>query len=109
MAHVSLNAGVEALRKAAEPYAGVFRHGSLAIELYQPDTVDTQTPHDRDEVYVVISGSGTFMCDNARSAFGSGDLLFVPANTIYRFENFSDDFQTWVIFYGPVGGESAET
>jgi hypothetical protein len=23
----------------------------------------------------------------------------------HRFENFTDDFGTWVIFYGPEGGE----
>lgn len=34
-----------------------------------------------------------------------GDVLFAPAGIEHRFENFSDDFVTWVIFYGPVGGE----
>jgi len=34
-----------------------------------------------------------------------GDVIFAPAGIEHRFENFSDDFVTWVIFYGPVGGE----
>jgi hypothetical protein len=38
-------------------------------------------------------------------AFGSGDMLFVPARMEHRFEDFSDDFATWVMFYGPAGGE----
>ena len=32
-------------------------------------------------------------------------LIFVPAGIEHRFENFTDDFSTWVIFYGPAGGE----
>jgi hypothetical protein len=27
-------------------------------------------------------------------------VLFVPAGMIHHFEKFSDDFATWVIFYG---------
>jgi hypothetical protein len=34
-----------------------------------------------------------------------GELLFVPAGVVHRFEDFSDDFATWVMFYGPEGGE----
>lgn len=37
--------------------------------------------------------------------FQAGDFLFVPAGIEHRFINFTDDFSTWVIFYGPVGGE----
>jgi len=37
--------------------------------------------------------------------FGPGDALFVPAHTSHRFEDFSPDFATWVVFYGPDGGE----
>jgi hypothetical protein len=29
-----------------------------------------------------------------------------PAGAVHRFENFSNDFVTWVVFYGPQGGES---
>jgi mannose-6-phosphate isomerase-like protein (cupin superfamily) len=34
-----------------------------------------------------------------------GDALFVPATMKHHFENFSEDFATWVIFYGKEGGE----
>jgi mannose-6-phosphate isomerase-like protein (cupin superfamily) len=43
--------------------------------------------------------------ETARNAFRTGDLLFVPAGVIHRFEEFTDDFCTWVMFYGPEGGE----
>jgi hypothetical protein len=32
-------------------------------------------------------------------------MLFVPAGIEHRFYDFSDDFCTWVMFYGPEGGE----
>ncbi len=40
-----------------------------------------------------------------RQPFGPGDILHVPAGVEHRFEEFTDDFATWVVFYGPEGGE----
>jgi mannose-6-phosphate isomerase-like protein (cupin superfamily) len=80
-------------------------HGSMELRWYAPKGTDRQVPHDKDEVYVVISGRGQFVCGTQRVAFGPGDALFVPAHAVHRFEDFTDDFATWVIFYGPLGGE----
>ncbi|EWG98212.1 DUF427 domain-containing protein [Halomonas sp. BC04] len=87
-------------------FAEVFRHGSLQVEIYKPDGADYQTPHTRDEVYVVISGSGQFINGDTRQPFEAGEVLFVPAGVVHRFEDFTDDFATWVFFYGPEGGEA---
>src|SRR5687767_11689857 len=97
---------LQQLKDSGSVFAELYKHGTLSVEIYQPDKVDLQKPHDRDEVYVVISGSGTFFCDGERTPFGAGDFLFVPAFVEHRFENFTKDFLTWVIFYGPKGGES---
>jgi len=43
----------------------------------------------------------------ANVLLGSLSLLFVPAGVEHRFEHFSEDFSTWVVFYGPRGGETA--
>ena len=86
-------------------FATVFEHGTLAVEIYAPRGIDPQQPHIRDEVYVVISGSGEFLNGGNRSSFQPGDVLFVPAQVVHRFENFTDDFAVWVFFYGPEGGE----
>ena len=87
-------------------FATLLRHGTMSVELYAPQGRDAQTPHRQDELYVVIAGNGTFLNGAERHPFGPGDVLFVPAGVEHRFENFSDDFQTWVIFYGPEGGEA---
>jgi len=89
----------------SEQYTIVYRHGTFEAGLYAPRGVDDQTPHTRDEAYVVVKGAGQFVCGDARRAFGPGELLFVPAGMTHRFEEFSDDLTVWVIFYGPEGGE----
>ncbi|MFC5410204.1 cupin domain-containing protein [Larkinella bovis] len=77
----------------------------MSVEIYQPEQVDRQQPHEQDELYVIISGTGEFLNGDVRTRFQPGDVLFVPAGVVHRFENFTDDFRTWVIFYGPHGGE----
>lgn len=94
------------LAKSPSPFLTVFGHGTLSVEVYRPDKVDLQQPHNRDEVYMVISGSGTFLNGKETVAFGPGDFLFVPAGREHRFLDFTDDFATWVLFYGPDGGEN---
>ncbi|MGH8172301.1 MAG: cupin domain-containing protein [Rhodanobacteraceae bacterium] len=88
-------------------FVTLFEHGSLALELYAPRGPDAQTPHTRDELYVVVAGSGTFACADERHAFTTGDALFAPAGAVHRFEDFNDDLAVWVMFYGPEGGESS--
>ena len=53
----------------------------------------------------MISGTGFFVNGESRKRFVAGEVLFVPAGAPHRFEDFSDDFATWVFFYGPEGGE----
>jgi quercetin dioxygenase-like cupin family protein len=94
-----------ALAATDKPFVLLFRHGTLEVEFYKPDGVDRQKPHTRDEVYVVVSGTGTFLCDGKRQPFAPGEVLFAAAGAEHRFEDFTPDFATWVFFYGPEGGE----
>ncbi|MBN8822085.1 MULTISPECIES: cupin domain-containing protein [unclassified Spirosoma] len=97
--------GVRQLKTVSTEFVELFRHGSLVVEYYKPDRIDKQQPHERDEVYVITTGSGTFLYAGTSMSVKPGDLLFVPAGVEHRFENFTDDFATWVLFYGPIGGE----
>lgn len=74
-------APVPAGYRSAEP----MRHGSMALRYYAPTSSDPQTPQDRDEIDIVAGGHDT--------------------GAAHRFEAFSADFGTWVVFYGPKGGE----
>ena len=102
---VGVKDAVEILSYSNKEFSEVFRHKSLTIELFKPEKIDRQQPHDRDEIYVVVAGSGMFFCDGLTVDFEKGDVLFVPAGARHRFEDFTHDFITWVFFYGPEGGE----
>ncbi|WP_035725159.1 cupin domain-containing protein [Fodinicurvata fenggangensis] len=91
-----------ALVSADHPARIVFEQGSeVTVELYAPVGEDRQTPHDRDELYIVATGEGTFRRGEEVVSFTPGDMLYVPAHVPHRFETFSQDFKAWVIFYGP--------
>ena len=88
------------------PAALLLERPALKLYFYEPRGTDRQSPHDQDEVYVVVGGSGTFALGDhedslERIAFGPGDAIFAPAGAIHRFEDFTDDFETWVIMCGP--------
>jgi mannose-6-phosphate isomerase-like protein (cupin superfamily) len=98
---LSLAAALALPLPAGRRSAEVLRDGDLEVRLYAPKGHDPQTPHDRDELYIVAAGSGAFRADDTVTAFGPGDVLFAAAHATHRFEDFSGDFAAWVIFYGP--------
>ena len=77
-----------------------FVSGKIEVKLYAPRGTDPQTPHTRDEVYVVVAGRGRFVHGDKEDAFAPGDLLWVPAGVIHRFKDFTDDLALWVVFFG---------
>jgi mannose-6-phosphate isomerase-like protein (cupin superfamily) len=81
------------------------RHGTMKIGLYAPHGVDDQTPHNQDELYIVVSGRGTFVKAGERRPFAPHDVIFVEAEVEHRFADFTDDFAAWVVFWGAKGGE----
>jgi len=99
--HVSLS---DALAKLPGPnderYAAVFLKEGLEVEIFAPRGHDPQQPHTRDELYVVISGRGSFWNGTNRHPVGPGDFMYVPAGVPHRFEDFSEDFAVWGIFLG---------
>ncbi|MCW5617923.1 MAG: cupin domain-containing protein [Nitrosomonas sp.] len=90
-----------------EPFVEAFRHGSMSVEVYAPKDTDIQTPHDQDELYFIHSGQGELVIAGERHRFEPGMVFFVAAHVEHRFEHFSSDFVTWVVFWGPKGGECA--
>ncbi|HTW33022.1 MAG TPA: cupin domain-containing protein [Rhizomicrobium sp.] len=106
---LKLTAG-DALRRLAETktdFARLIEKDSFDVSLYKPEKIDPQTPHARDELYVIASGSGKFLCDGETESVATGDVLLVAAGAQHRFENFTDDFSTWVIFLGNRPGKPA--
>jgi mannose-6-phosphate isomerase-like protein (cupin superfamily) len=84
------------------------RHGSMRVGVYAPRPPhDPQQPHDQDELYIVIGGTGIFRKGEEQRPFRAGDVILVEAGVPHRFEGYGEDFATWVVFWGPKGGEAA--
>ena len=88
-----------------EPFTSALKHGTMSVEVFAPRGKDNQSPHDQDELYFVVSGEAEFIHEHQRFTTKAGDVLFVPAGDLHHFEKISDDFVTWVVFWGTKGGE----
>jgi len=102
---VTLSAARASPNEPSRLSALMLRHGTLELRYYVPPMPDPQTPHSRDELYVVAEGKGHFVRAGERFACGPGDVLFVAANVEHRFVDCTPGFAVWVMFYGPEGGE----
>ncbi|MCJ8314448.1 MAG: cupin domain-containing protein [Saccharospirillaceae bacterium] len=105
MSRLTIKNALQNLSEQDLPFKELFSHGSMQVEIYKPVGLDKQQPHSRDEIYVIATGSGYFVNGDTRVAFEAGEVLFVAAGVEHRFEDFTEDFSTWVFFYGPEGGE----
>ncbi len=78
----------------------VLNKSGLEVRWYRPPNPDMQAPHDRDEVYVVVTGHGEFVRVGTRIHFSPGDLLIAARGEEHRFENQTPDTALRVII-GP--------
>src|SRR5262249_41142941 len=94
---------LEALSQVPDPqsrrFAEILKQGNLSVERFSPHA-DSQSPHVRDVTYMIIQGSGVFICGNKRTSFETGDFVFTPASMYHRFERLSEDVVIWMISYG---------
>lgn len=74
-AHIDVAAALREVEKITSGLRSAprFEHGTLLVKFYAPRGKDAQTPHTRDEVYVIAQGSGVFFDWTERRAFVAGD------------------------------------
>src|SRR5262249_61326598 len=83
-------------------YEIVHRSTGLEIGVYvlvAPEP-DRQTPHEDDEVYVVLEGRGTLEVEDERIPVEEGKAVFVPAGADHRFTGY-EGLSVLVIFTRP--------
>lgn len=87
-------------RAGGDPWLEFLKVSSLRVGLYvlAAGSVDTQTPHEEDEVYHVIRGRGRFVADGDDMAVGPGSVLFVAARVEHRFHSIEEDLEVLVFF-----------
>lgn len=76
-----------------------FEKGNVKLVFFAPREIDFQTFHEEDEFYFIVRGSGELIIEDEVFSCSVGDAFFVPALRNHRFENFTDDFATWAIFF----------
>jgi mannose-6-phosphate isomerase-like protein (cupin superfamily) len=76
-----------------------FKKENITLVFFAPRGTDFQTYHEEDEFYFIARGRGELIIDDKNFKCEAGDAFFVPAKVPHRFENFSDDFATWAIFF----------
>ncbi len=92
-----------ALRAASSsPYLEFLRVPHLSAGLYvlAVGSVDTQTPHTEDELYVVLSGRGQLRVGEVSRPVGVGSLCYVPAGEVHAFHSVVESLRMLVVF-GP--------
>jgi quercetin dioxygenase-like cupin family protein len=81
--------------------AEVFVDGDLEVRFAARPTNGPQTPREKDEIYFVAAGTARYRVGRETWPVGPGDVLFCAAQVPHGFEDPSDDFSVWVLFYGP--------
>jgi mannose-6-phosphate isomerase-like protein (cupin superfamily) len=96
---------VEATRAALVERGGGYEvvHSSPGLEigvyvLVAPEP-DRQQPHDEDEVYVVLEGSGVLEVEGTATPLSEGMALFVAAGAEHRFTSY-EHLALLVVFNG---------
>jgi mannose-6-phosphate isomerase-like protein (cupin superfamily) len=98
-------AAVERLRGAGGGYEVVHESPGLELGVYvlvAPEP-DRQQPHEDDEVYVVLEGSGTLEVEGERVDLRTGQAVFVPAGADHRFVGY-EQLALLVVFERPSRG-----
>ncbi|GHA16498.1 hypothetical protein GCM10008090_27890 [Arenicella chitinivorans] len=83
-----------------------FQNGSMSLIYFAPEGTDYQTPHDQDELYFVMEGSGKIEIDGVTHSFKKGSSIFVAAGQKHKFIGELSGIKMWAVFWGPKGGES---
>lgn len=90
-------------------YVEQLRRPDLSFGTYRIPAggTDPQSPHTEDELYVIASGSATFIGDDTGTVdVVPGTVLFVPAGEGHRFVDIREDLVALVLF-GPAEGSRA--
>jgi mannose-6-phosphate isomerase-like protein (cupin superfamily) len=77
------------------------KHFSMGLYALEPGAPDPQSPHEQDEVYVVVSGRATLLVGDAVTDVARGSVVFVPAGVPHRFRQITEPLRVLVFFSPP--------
>jgi mannose-6-phosphate isomerase-like protein (cupin superfamily) len=85
-----------------------FKSGGMSLIYFAPEGRDYQTPHNQDEWYFILEGSGIIEIEGTPHSFSAGSAIFVAAGQAHKFLGNLSGIKMWAVFYGPNGGEGSE-
>jgi len=85
------------------PWLEFQRSAAMSVGLYAlaAGGADDQVPHNEDEIYVVVTGSASFVTPTRSVQVKPGDVLFVAAHEEHRFVDITEDLRLVVVFAPP--------
>ena len=86
--------------ESGQPYLQFMNEGSMSLGLYvlAAGSVDTQSPHEEDEIYYVVSGRGSVVVAGERRPVQAGSIVFVAKEIDHRFVDIEEQLSLLVFF-----------
>jgi mannose-6-phosphate isomerase-like protein (cupin superfamily) len=86
-------------------YVEHLRNNDMSVGTYciPAASVDDQTPHTEDEIYVVVGGRAKIEAGGDSASLSPGSVVFVPAGEEHRFVEITEDLTT-LVFFAPAEG-----
>jgi mannose-6-phosphate isomerase-like protein (cupin superfamily) len=90
----------ELQERTGELYLEFLRRDSLSCGLYvlEPGADDPQTPHQEDEVYVVLAGRARLTVAGRDQPVGPSSVVFVARTVPHRFADVTERLSVLVLF-----------
>ena len=87
-------------RENKELYHEFFSADRLSIGLYvlEAGATDLQPPHTEDEIYYIVSGSGTIEVSGEYRQVSAGTVIYVDAHVDHRFDSITENLSVIVVF-----------
>ena len=94
---------LEKIKNSSDYFHTFINRESLAagVLVLKPGEEDTQTPHDSDEVYYVMSGNGFLRIKDKDYKVSKDKLFFVAKDVEHYFHGNTKDLKVLYFFGGP--------
>ena len=95
---------LESLRiSGGRAYLEFLREPPMSAGLYTlaVGAVDGQSPHNEDEIYIVMAGRSRFTAGDQTRDAAPGDVIYVAAHIPHRFHDINEELRILVVFAPP--------
>jgi mannose-6-phosphate isomerase-like protein (cupin superfamily) len=100
MSHVNTAELLEEIPDDESRHLEVLEEDSMTVEVgrYPAGETAGKNPHTEDEIYYIVSGSGTARIGDETHSIEAGDVVFVEQGTEHDFFDIEEDITVLIIF-----------